>query len=239
MARGRTQRQKRSYRYNTRRIKLITILGGIGILGVTVFCVLLLLFSEKVSPFHPKDFYHISKGTRLSGNYPQDLELKVDLLTPNPYSRPGDPMEEVNGVVVHYTANPGTDAKANRNYFENLKTTHTTKASSHFVIGLRGDIVQCIPTQEISYASNDRNGDTISIEVCHPDETGKFKEESYTALVELVAWIVCEHHLNSDEILRHYDITGKNCPKYYVEHKEAWKQFKQDVFRYIEEHKER
>lgn len=73
-------------------------------------------------------------------------ELDVELLTVNPYSRPGTALEKVNGIVIHYTANPGATAIANRNYFENLKDTHTTKASSHFVVGLEGEIVQCIPT---------------------------------------------------------------------------------------------
>mgnify|MGYP002240965473 CR=1 FL=1 len=98
-------------------------------------------------------------------------ELDVELLTVNPYSRPGTALEKVNGIVIHYTANPGATAIANRNYFENLKDTHTTKASSHFVVGLEGEIVQCIPTAEIAYASNDRNSDTISIECCYKTRT--------------------------------------------------------------------
>ena len=96
-------------------------------------------------------------------------ELDVELLTVNEYSRPGAVLEQVNGIVVHYTANPGTTAIQNRSYFENLAETHETKASSHFVIGLDGEIVQCIPCNEISYASNDRNSDTISIECCIED----------------------------------------------------------------------
>ena len=103
-------------------------------------------------------------------------ELDVELLTVNPYSRPGTALEKVNGIVIHYTANPGATAIANRNYFENLKDTHTTKASSHFVVGLEGEIVQCIPTAEIAYASNDRNSDTISNECCYKNEDGSFEQ---------------------------------------------------------------
>ena len=71
-------------------------------------------------------------------------ELDVDLLTVNEYSRPAAELKKVKGIVIHYTANPGTGASANRNYFEGLKDTHITKASSHFIIGLEGEIVQCI-----------------------------------------------------------------------------------------------
>lgn len=97
---------------------------------------------------------------------PPDYE--VDLLDINDYSRPGLTLEKVNGIVIHYTANPGTTAKQNRNYFNGLKDSKKTKASAHFVVGLEGEIVQCIPCNEIAYASNERNSDTISIECCHP-----------------------------------------------------------------------
>ena len=47
-------------------------------------------------------------------------EYETALLSVNEYSRPGDPLEEVKGIVVHYTANPGTTARQNRDYFEGL-----------------------------------------------------------------------------------------------------------------------
>ena len=59
-----------------------------------------------------------------------------------------------------------------------LKDSHATEASSNFIVGLEGEIVQCVPTWEVAYASNNRNIDTVSIECCHPDESGKFKKET-------------------------------------------------------------
>lgn len=156
-------------------------------------------------------------------------ELNVDLLDINEYSRPGTELSEIHGVVIHYTANPGTSAKANRDYFEGLKDTHTTKASSHFVVGLDGEIIQCIPSTEISYASNDRNKDTLSIECCHPDDTGQFNESTYRSMVSLTGWLCARFGLTSQDVIRHYDVTGKICPKYFVEHEDAWEQFKMDV----------
>ena len=35
--------------------------------------------------------------------------------------------------------------------------------------------------------------------------------------------------LNEESLIRHYDVTGKLCPKYFVENEEAWKKFKKDV----------
>ena len=164
-------------------------------------------------------------------------ELDVELLTVNPYSRPGTALEKVNGIVIHYTANRGATAIANRNYFENLKDTHTTKASSHFVVGLEGEIVQCIPTAEIAYASNDRNSDTISIECCYKNEDGSFEQATYDSVIRLTAWLCEKFGLTSEDVIRHYDVTGKLCPLYYVEHEDAWTQFKKDVDTYLQVYK--
>ena len=74
-----------------------------------------------------------------------------DILPVNEYSRPGIALSEVNGVVVHYTGNPGTTAEQNRSYYKNLAETKETYASSHFVIGIDGKIIQCVPLDEIAY----------------------------------------------------------------------------------------
>ena len=161
-------------------------------------------------------------------------EIDEQLLTINEYSRPGDTLEEVNGIVIHYVGNPGTTAQANRNYFEGLATTHDTSASSHFIVGLEGEIIQCVPLDEISYASNQRNVDTISIETCYTAENGKFSEVTYDSLVHLTAWLMGQFHLEIDQVIRHYDVTGKECPVYYVKNEWAWEQFKEDVVTYIE-----
>lgn len=155
----------------------------------------------------------------------EGLPIQHQFLTINPYSRSGKSLHRVNGIVIHYTANPGSTAKNNRNYFENLRYTKTTSVSSHFIIGLDGEIIQCIPLNEIAYASNNRNRDTISIECCHPDESGKFNEETYNSLVKLVRALMKTYHLQSQDVIRHYDVTGKICPKYFVEHEDQWKEF--------------
>lgn len=162
------------------------------------------------------------------------ITLDVRLLKENEYSRPGIALKKVNGIVVHYTANPGSNADENRNYFNNLPKLNKGKknptyASSHFVIGLEGQIVQCIPTSEMAYASNDRNSDTISIECCHPDKTGKFNDITYKSLVELLAYLCIKYDLDEEDIIRHYDVTGKKCPLYFVEHEDEWEQLQKDV----------
>lgn len=157
------------------------------------------------------------------------VTIDAQLLTPNEYSRPETKIDSVQGIVIHYVGNPGTTAQNNRDYFEGLSKTHTTSASSHFVVGLKGEIIQCIPLNEVAYCSNQRNNDTISIEVCHPDETGKFKKASYQSVVELTAYLCKMFNLDVDDVIRHYDVTGKRCPLYYVDRETAWTQLKEKI----------
>ena len=179
--------------------------------------------------------YSTSVDTGNSAKLETDLEIDEQFLTPNPYSRPGKALEKVEKIVVHYVGNPGTSAQANRNYFESLKSGKGTSASSHFVIGLDGEILQCIPLDEISYASNHMNSCSISIECCHPGEDGQFTDETYEALVHLTADLCKAYNLTEEQVIRHYDVTGKICPKYFVDHEDAWEKFRDDVERKMNE----
>ena len=158
-----------------------------------------------------------------------------DILTPNEYSRPGDPLERIDNIFVHYTANPGTSAAQNRSYFEQQKDVHERSVSAHFIIGYEGEIIQCIPLDEIAYAVKTRNEDSISIECCYLEKDGSFTEATYDSLISLLAWLTEAYDLEVDDILRHYDCGGKKCPLYYTENPDEWKQLKQDVEDVIED----
>lgn len=182
---------------------------------------------NSVSGISPKQ----EEGSVLEAVYfPRRMALVADqrlqkIFSKNPYSRSGIALRKVKGVVIHYVENPGSTAKENRDYFNNLQNTHLTKASSHYIVGLDGEVIQCIPQSEISYASNNRNKDTISIECCHPKKNGKFNDKTYNSAVRLTAWICKTYGLSSKNVIRHYDVTGKMCPRYYVKHEQAWKDF--------------
>ena len=162
--------------------------------------------------------------------------ITQDLLPVNPYSRPGKQLDEVNAVVIHYVGNPGTTAAQNRSYFENIIETKEASVSSHYIVGLEGEIIQCVPLDEISYASNNRNEDTIAIECCHPDETGEFNAATYDSAVKLTAYLCILYNLDPDtDVIRHYDVTGKECPKYFVDYENQWNLFKAQVKRQMGE----
>lgn len=164
--------------------------------------------------------------------YARHPKWEEDFLTPNEYSRPGDPLKEVKNIFVHYTANPNTSAKQNRSYFEQQKDTHERSVSAHFIIGYDGEILQIVPMDEIAYAVMTRNEDSISIECCYKAENGQFTQETYDSLISLLSWLTEAYNLDSEDILRHYDTGGKKCPLYYTEHEDAWLKLKKDVADY-------
>ena len=151
--------------------------------------------------------------------------VQEDYLPLNEWSRPGTELPQIKGVVIHYVGNPGTTAQQNRDYY----AQETTSVSSHFVVGLEGEIIQCVPLNEKSSASNDRNRDTLSIETCHPDDTGVFTGETYDSLVRLTAYLCDLCGFDSSRVIRHYDVTGKECPRWFVQDEAAWTGFLADV----------
>lgn len=195
-------------------------------LVLLTFILIALVIIKIVKPSLLTRNYFEIEGEAIDASKP---DIDVELLTVNPYSRPGEKTSKIKGIVMHYTANPGATAMANRNYFEGLKDSHQTKSSSNFIVGLEGEIVQCVPTWEVAYASNERNIDTVSIECCHIDESGEFTETTYRSMVQLCAWLCLKFDLSEKDIIRHYDVTGKNCPKYFVENEKAWEGFKAEV----------
>lgn len=214
MSRRRSRRRRRIPNKRNRRSKrklILLILALIAVLAVIIV-------------IHRNE----TEENRISATEIPDY-IDVQLLDVNPYSRPGIALNKVNGIVVHYTANQGSTAQENRDYFNGLAQSHETHASAHFVIGLDGEVIQCIPTAEIAYCSNNRNADTISIECCYRNKDGSFTRKTYRSLVSLTAWLCDRFHLSSDQVIRHYDVTGKMCPVYYVNHPDKWKKFKRDV----------
>jgi N-acetylmuramoyl-L-alanine amidase len=175
------------------------------------------------------------------------LPYGVPLYTENRYSRPCILLKAVKGIVVHWVANPMSSAMANRNYFEGLKDqappNDSRFASAHYIIGLEGEILRCVPDNEICYhvgadrypgevmrrLSSYPNNCTIGIELCHSGQDGKFNEQTLNSCAGLVSSLLATYRLTNVDVWRHYDITGKICPKYFVEHKDEWDAFKASV----------
>ncbi len=165
--------------------------------------------------------------------------IQQSFIRVNEFSRPQIPMQKVEHIAIHWVGNAGSSASGNREYFDNLGNPQdpaygNRKASAHFVVGLEGEIIQCMPLNEMAYAVRDLyNPKTISIEVCHKDWDGKFSEVTYNSVVKLSAWLMQQFGLEGEgAILRHHDCDGKDCPKYYVNNPDEWKKMQQDILNY-------
>lgn len=159
------------------------------------------------------------------------MNIEERLLTISPYCRSGEKQGTIKKIVIHWVGNAGSSAIGNRNYFNSLATSHKTTASSHYIIGLNGEIIKCVPEDEVAFHSGSysMNRKSIGIETCHPDWEGKFAESTYNSLVELCVDLCRRYNLGIDAIIRHYDVTGKECPRYYVRNESEWIKFKNDV----------
>lgn len=172
------------------------------------------------------------------------MTINEQLLTINEYSRPAKELHEVKGIVVHWVANPMSTAQANKDFFENRKHGGLGYGSAHYIIGLKGEIIRCIPENELSYncgakeykfdalklLGNYPNSTTIGIECCHLDWTGKMTQETYSSLIGLTLELCRKYKLNPlKQVLLHYEITGKDCHKWFVDNPAEWQNFKQAV----------
>lgn len=162
------------------------------------------------------------------------------LLTPSRFNRPQTPLKKVTKIALHYVGSAGGTAKAVNRYFEMLRLgkTYIGKngqtlykfASSHYIIGLDGEVIQNIPEEEISYCTNSANPYSISIEVCHIDLAGRYTEVTYSTMVEMCCDLCIKYGLNPlTDCITHNSITGKVCPKWFVDNPKEWTLFKQRV----------
>lgn len=165
-------------------------------------------------------------------------------ITKNRYSRIGKPLNKLLGVVVHYVGANFQKPENTVAYFESLKNgKNQIYASAHYVIGTDGNGINCIPDTEVAYHCGAReykkgiverlsaypNYTTIGIEMCHTDKG--FTEETLETSAKLVAQIISENGLDVSDVYRHYDITGKICPKFFVDDESQWKAFLERVKR--------
>ena len=140
-------------------------------------------------------------------------------------------------LVYHYTANDGDSDEANANYFANT----VVKASAHYFVD-DDSATLTVPEDYAAWAVGGgrqgpnggkyfgicTNTNSISIEICDTHRNGKydFSPETLDNAVELGREIMARYNIDIDHVIRHYDVTGKICPKPFVDNEAAWIAFK-------------
>lgn len=149
------------------------------------------------------------------------MKITERIIPKNKYNRSGT-RSEPGRICVHYTGQAGTDADKLALFYKNVaagmfpdKTNSWT--STQYIIGLTGKMIRIIPDNEIAYAASGKNNGTLHIEVCYSKAGGEFEEASIEALRELVQYLMKKYGIPAEKVLRHYDLTGKYCPWFYVD----------------------
>lgn len=118
----------------------------------------------------------------------------------------------VDHIVVHYT---GTDASAHNNllYF----SRNAARASAHYFVDRDGTLRQSVPESDTAwhagkFAMNQRS---VGIECVSAGED--FTKEQVATLAALVQDLMARYGIPASSVIRHYDVTGKECPAPYVD----------------------
>ena len=140
-------------------------------------------------------------------------------------------------IAWHYTGASGVSGKSTvYNWFLPIAKGEHPKnyASAHFVMDLNGDIYEMIPLNYIAYTTNSANKYSIGIECATTGKDDHYTDEEYISMVKLGAWLAQYYKLDPrDDFIRHYDVTKKICPRYFVNNSDKWKQFKLDCYNYM------
>jgi len=156
-------------------------------------------------------------------------------------NNPNRKVQALKAFAFHYTANysKGANAIANRNYFANHPNA---EASANYVID-DYNVVECIAPGFVAWHAGGSsytdyakknfmlngavrpNDFTVGFEMCVNSDSDWNKTVENT--IEFAAQLAIKLGVPNIELIRHYDVTGKNCPAMYVKDTAAWEQFKQ------------
>ena len=182
------------------------------------------------------------------------MQIKKELLTVNQYSRPGSAVRAVTALVID--SRGGESALGVRNTFEEQKAGGTGYGSVHYVIDVSGEILQCIPEDEVGYhcrsrkyttfarslfgtlATSDLSSPdfyTIAVLLCRSSGAAGLSNDTFYAAVELAACLCRRYHLDPGfQITTHRSIVGPEAPPcYWMDHPGEFQRFVYSVTRLL------
>lgn len=170
----------------------------------------------------------------------QKPEMIEKFMKINKYGRPGTKRTKTTKIAFHFTGQHDVSAKNTVSYFSNVVANgyrvngRYIYASSHLVVGLQGELYYIVPFNEIAYTTNSANAYSIGVECATTGADDHYTDEEYKTMVKTGAWLAQTYKLDPRvDFIRHYDVTGKVCPRYFVNNVKAWKQFKLDCYNYM------
>lgn len=140
-------------------------------------------------------------------------------------------------LVVHYTAGDGDTAQNNGDYF----AREPVGASAHWFVDEK-EAVLSVPEDRIAWHCGAehyrhgecRNSNSVAVELCSRKNAAGEYEIPLRILEnggELVRKLMKKYGIPKENVLRHYDVTGKKCPAPLVE-AGTWNEFLEGLMRY-------
>ena len=135
-------------------------------------------------------------------------------------------------IVVHYTANNGDTARNNGNYF----SQSNRNASAHYFVD-ENEIIQSVKDTDTAWHCGAksykhpkcRNDNSVGIEMCsEKDDKGQYyiNQATQNRTIRLIKVLMGKYNIPIENVLRHYDVTGKICPEPFVRNQVQWLDFK-------------
>ena len=163
--------------------------------------------------------------------------MKKELLKNGHRCRPGGQFEKTS-LTIHSTGNPASSAQNERDWLDN--PSNRREASWHYVVDEKG-VIQAIPDEEEAWHCGNTIGNRFSIglEICE----GGDREKTLRNAVDFVVQKMKEYGFSLTDIVRHYDWTGKNCPrilidKKYIKDGMDWEWFMKEIESRLRKEKE-
>lgn len=139
-------------------------------------------------------------------------------------------------IVMHYTANDGDTDEGNAHYFQGAGR----RASAHYFVD-EDSVTQSVRDRDAAWHCGGAlesshhplhnicmNRNSLGVEMCSDIVGGKYTitQQTVDRTVELVRWLMDKYGIDVDHVVRHYDVTGKDCPEPWVRDESLWRKFK-------------
>ena len=141
--------------------------------------------------------------------------------------------QPVRYIVMHYTANNGDTARNNCDYYHRVGGL---QASAHYFCDEHGamqSVRECDTAWHCGarayWHPECRNANSIGIEMCsrkRADGSYYIKPETVANAAALAREIMQRYGIDTEHVVRHYDVTGKRCPMPWVDDPAQWAAFK-------------
>ncbi len=147
-------------------------------------------------------------------------------------------------IVIHYFGGLSTALQLAKYWAREY-----AGASAHYAVGHEGEIFQIVEDDDVAWHCGAksythaacRNTNSIGIEMAvkkkntgtknATDKDWYFTKETVAAAVELTRQLMKKYNVPAENVLRHYDVTGKICPNpyYYNLFESTWQAFKEAI----------